>query len=89
MLRGIISLDANVPRAQACVNREAQLLAAELTPRGVLVNSVTPGWCRTDMGGWIALRSAAKGARSVVMTATAEDGMTGRFYKDGVEVSVV
>lgn len=78
---------AAAENAQACIIKETQLLAAELAPRGVLVNAVSPGWCRTSMGSWFAFRSAAKGANSMLVTALATDGATGLFFKDGKLIS--
>jgi NAD(P)-dependent dehydrogenase (short-subunit alcohol dehydrogenase family) len=53
----------------------------------VLVNSVDPGWVRTDMGGGDAPRSVEKGAETIVHFATIEDGgPTGGFFKDGQQV---
>jgi NAD(P)-dependent dehydrogenase (short-subunit alcohol dehydrogenase family) len=47
------------------------------------VNSVCPGWVRTDMGGESALRSVAEGAATIVWLATdAPHDLTGKFVKD-------
>jgi NAD(P)-dependent dehydrogenase (short-subunit alcohol dehydrogenase family) len=47
------------------------------------VNSVCPGWVRTDMGGENATRSAAEGAATIVWLATdAPHDLTGKFVKD-------
>jgi len=55
--------------SKAALNRGAGLLARELAPAGVAVYTVDPGWCRTDMGGDEAPRSAAEGAASIVRVA--------------------
>lgn len=50
----------------------------------VLVNSVCPGWVRTDMGGATAPRSVEKGASGIVWAATLPDsGPNGGFFRDG------
>jgi NAD(P)-dependent dehydrogenase (short-subunit alcohol dehydrogenase family) len=69
-----------------CVSKTAlngvtvQLAAALLK---VAVNSVCPGWVRTDMGGKDATRSVAEGAATIVWLATdAPHDLTGKFVKD-------
>ena len=58
----------------------AQLAAA--LPK-FAVNSVCPGWVRTDMGGPNATRSVAEGASGVVWLASeAPHSMTGKFFRD-------
>src|SRR5690348_10191218 len=37
--------------SKAALIAMARLFADELKPRGILVNAVSPGWARTDMGG--------------------------------------
>jgi NAD(P)-dependent dehydrogenase (short-subunit alcohol dehydrogenase family) len=47
------------------------------------VNSVCPGWVRTDMGGENATRSVAEGAATIVwLAADAPHDLTGKFVKD-------
>lgn len=47
------------------------------------VNSVCPGWVRTEMGGENATRSVGEGAASIVWLATdAPQELTGKFVKD-------
>jgi NAD(P)-dependent dehydrogenase (short-subunit alcohol dehydrogenase family) len=47
------------------------------------VNSVCPGWVRTDMGGSSATRSVAKGASGIVWLACdAPQKETGKFFRD-------
>ncbi|MFL6539079.1 MAG: SDR family NAD(P)-dependent oxidoreductase [Chthoniobacterales bacterium] len=47
------------------------------------INSVCPGWVRTDMGGENATRSVEEGASGVVwLAADAPHELTGRFVKD-------
>jgi NAD(P)-dependent dehydrogenase (short-subunit alcohol dehydrogenase family) len=58
----------------------AQLAAA--LPK-FAVNSVCPGWVRTDMGGENATRSVSEGAATIVWLATdAPQDLTGKFVKD-------
>ena len=47
------------------------------------VNSVCPGWVRTDMGGSNATRSVAEGASGIVwLAADAPQHETGKFWRD-------
>lgn len=47
------------------------------------VNSVCPGWVRTDMGGSNATRSIAEGASGVVwLAADAPQNQTSKFFRD-------
>src|SRR5437588_1339154 len=47
------------------------------------VNSVCPGWVRTDMGGSNATRSVAEGASGIVwLAADAPQTETGKFWRD-------
>ena len=58
----------------------AQLAAA--LPK-CAVNSVCPGWVRTDMGGAGARLSVAEGASGIVwLAAEAPHDLTGKFFKD-------
>ena len=53
----------------------------------VKVNSVCPGWVRTDMGGPGATRSLEEGADSIVWLATAPDIPNGKFIRDRKEIA--
>ncbi len=47
------------------------------------INSVCPGWVRTDMGGANATRSVAEGASGIVwLAADAPQNETGKFWRD-------
>jgi NAD(P)-dependent dehydrogenase (short-subunit alcohol dehydrogenase family) len=69
--------------SKAALNAYTRILARELAPRGIRVNSVCPGWVRTRMGGQSASRDVAKGAASIVWAATPDQSATGGFYRDG------
>jgi len=52
------------------------------------VNSVCPGWVRTDMGGPGAPRSVEQGADTIVWLATdAPQSLTGKFLRDRLPIS--
>jgi NAD(P)-dependent dehydrogenase (short-subunit alcohol dehydrogenase family) len=69
--------------SKAALNAYTRILARELEPRGMRVNSVCPGWVRTRMGGSSASRDVAKGAASIVWAATLDQRTSGGFYRDG------
>src|SRR5438094_524114 len=55
--------------SKTTLNAITCLLAAALKDKGVAVNSVCPGWCRTEMGGSGAPRSVEEGADGSVWLA--------------------
>jgi NAD(P)-dependent dehydrogenase (short-subunit alcohol dehydrogenase family) len=66
--------------SKASLNALTRLVAGE--ERGMLVNSVCPGWVATDMGG-AGGRPVSEGAAGVVWAATLpDDGPTGGFFRD-------
>lgn len=67
--------------SKTALNGVTVQLAAALTK--FAVNSVCPGWVRTDMGGENADRSVAEGAATIVWLSTdAPHDLTGKFVKD-------
>jgi NAD(P)-dependent dehydrogenase (short-subunit alcohol dehydrogenase family) len=51
------------------------------------VNSVCPGWVRTDMGGRSAARSVEEGADTIVWLASeAPQNLTSKFLRDRKEI---
>jgi NAD(P)-dependent dehydrogenase (short-subunit alcohol dehydrogenase family) len=69
--------------SKTTLNAITCLLAVALKDKGVAVNSVCPGWCRTEMGGSGAPRSAEDGADGIVwLAAGAPQGKTGLFWRD-------
>src|SRR2546423_11609975 len=69
--------------SKAGIDVVTRVLAAESEGMGILVNSVDPGWVKTDMGGRGASRTVQQGAESVVWLATLPDsGPTGGFFRD-------
>jgi NAD(P)-dependent dehydrogenase (short-subunit alcohol dehydrogenase family) len=69
--------------SKTALNALTRILAAELEGTNILVNSVCPGWVRTDMGGESAPRSPEQGADTIVWLATLpDDSPTGGFFRD-------
>ncbi len=73
--------------SKAALNVLTIKLSSELSSDGILINSVCPGWVRTDMGGSNASRSIEQGASGVVWAALIPGGgPTGKFFRDGKEI---
>jgi NAD(P)-dependent dehydrogenase (short-subunit alcohol dehydrogenase family) len=69
--------------SKSALNALTRMTAAELGAHEIKVNSVCPGWVRTDMGGPHATRTVEHGAETAVWLATLpEDGPTGGFFRD-------
>jgi len=70
--------------SKATLNAMARLFAKELHARGILVNAISPGWARTDMGGAGAPRSVEQGAASVLWgVRLPRGGPSGGVFEDG------
>ncbi len=73
--------------SKTALNAITRVTHAEAGPN-VKVNSVCPGWVRTDMGGSSASRSVEQGAAGIVWAAMLpEDGPSGGFFRDGKPIA--
>lgn len=69
--------------SKTAVNAITRLVADEVGKADVLINSVCPGWVKTDMGGTEAERTLEEGADTVVWLAELpKGGPTGGFFRD-------
>ena len=69
--------------SKTALNALTRMLAAATHGSDILVNSMCPGWVRTDMGGPDASRGVEKGAETAVWLAMLpHGGPTGGFFRD-------
>ena len=71
--------------SKAALNDLTVAFAKELAGQ-VSVNSVCPGWCKTDLGSYAAPRSAEQGAAIAVKLATMDNPPTGKYLDDQGEI---
>lgn len=69
------------------LNALTVMFANDLHERGVKVNSVCPGWVKTDMGGANAPRTVEQGADTIVWAVTHSPMPTGKFFRNRREIS--
>src|SRR5262245_18359869 len=69
--------------SKTALNGVTGQLAAALADSNIAVNSASPGWVKTDMGGHDAPRSVEQGAVTIVSLSTeAPQSMTGLFIRE-------
>ena len=68
--------------SKTALNALTRIFADELKETGIRVNSICPGWVKTDMGGAGATRSTEQGADTIVWLATERQVPTGGFFRD-------
>lgn len=70
--------------SKTALNALTRIVAAEVQGYDIKVNSVCPGWVRTEMGGSAAPRSIEQGAAGILWLATLpSDGPNGGFFRAG------
>ncbi len=73
--------------SKLALNGVTLMLSKALGPDAITVNSMCPGWVRTDMGGPNAARSVEQGADTAVwLAAEAPGDITGKFFRDRKEI---
>jgi NAD(P)-dependent dehydrogenase (short-subunit alcohol dehydrogenase family) len=73
--------------SKCALNALTRLTASELQGSNIKINSVCPGWCRTEMGGPDAERSPQQGAKGILWAALLpDDGPSGGFFRDGAAI---
>jgi NAD(P)-dependent dehydrogenase (short-subunit alcohol dehydrogenase family) len=84
-------LSAEVPSyclSKLALNGVTIMLSQALQDKEIAVNSMCPGWVRTDMGGASAPRSPEQGADTAIWLATAAPrSQTGKFWRDRKEIA--
>jgi NAD(P)-dependent dehydrogenase (short-subunit alcohol dehydrogenase family) len=72
--------------SKTALNAVTRIFANDLPKDKISVNSVCPGWVKTDMGGERATREVEQGAETIVWLATTETPPTGKFLRDKKEI---
>jgi NAD(P)-dependent dehydrogenase (short-subunit alcohol dehydrogenase family) len=74
--------------SKTALNALTRIIAAETRGANILVNSMSPGWVKSDMGGPHATRTLAQGAYTAVWLATLPDGgPSGGFYYERAPIA--
>lgn len=70
--------------SKLAVNGLTKMLCVEVSSTSnILINSMCPGWVKTDMGGENATRTVEEGADTAIWLATLpNDGPSGQFFRD-------
>ncbi len=69
--------------SKTALNALTRIFASELKNTNILINSLCPGWVKTNMGGENAPRTPEEGVDTIVWLATLPDGSpTGGFFRD-------
>ncbi len=73
--------------SKTSLNALTRIFSDELKGTNILINSMCPGWVKTEMGGPEATREIPEGADTAVWLATLPDGgPSGKFFRDRKEI---
>jgi len=73
--------------SKTALNALTRILSDELKDFNILVNSVCPGWVKTEMGGLNAPRSIEEGADTAIwLSGLPDQGPRGKFFRDRKEI---
>jgi NAD(P)-dependent dehydrogenase (short-subunit alcohol dehydrogenase family) len=89
-IAALSKMKAQVPGyhiSKAALNMWTVMLAQDLRRDRIKVNSICPGWVKTDMGGASAPRTVAQGAAIITKLATQEDSPTGGLFDDAGSIA--
>lgn len=73
--------------SKTALNAVTKIFAHDLAPYGISVNSICPGFVKTQMGGPTATREPEEGADTACWLATCEKSPTGKFFHDRKEIA--
>ena len=69
--------------SKTALNALTKILSNELSPLGIKVNTICPGWVQTDMGGANATLTIEESTTRIVNFALKDDFPTGQFLRHG------
>jgi NAD(P)-dependent dehydrogenase (short-subunit alcohol dehydrogenase family) len=73
--------------SKTSINVITRVFSAELQGSNILINSMSPGWVKTEMGGAGAPRSVEQGADTAIwLSMLPDNGPTGSFFKDRTRI---
>lgn len=72
--------------SKTSLNALTKILQAEVLDTNITVNSVCPGWVKTDMGGEAATLTVEEGVKTTLWLATTDDPPAGKFFRDCKEI---
>ena len=72
--------------SKTALNALTVIQSRELAKDGINVNTMCPGWVKTEMGGPGATRSVDEGAETAVWLASSGNIPSGKFFKDRKEI---